>query len=188
MNRQRIPNTNEYYFHQDRSTPTASIPMPDVEIISTPQRKRKVGDTPPITHTQILTEKPPISPQTSSRPPSTNPTQWKNTSSSTLNNTRTHSPSPSRDVDIPKLHTPTIPFGSVSSKKKAKRTKSQTRADGMNNSSSTINNMVHQNPLKPYDSGSSIYRSLPDAEIIHGSSLSARKPSRSSGKFFYFFL
>jgi hypothetical protein len=195
MNRQPIINTNnEYYFHHDRSTPTVSIPMPDVELLSTPQRKRKVGDTQPLTSTQILADKPPISPQTSSSRPSsvvhrsnttTNPTHWKSTSSSTLNHTGRHSsPSSSMEVDVPKLHTPSIPFGSISSKKKAKRTKSQTRADEKANSSSTINKIVQQNPLQPYEFNRNTYNSLPDAEIIYGSNLTSFKPSRTNGKLF----
>jgi hypothetical protein len=194
MNRQRLPNTNtEYYFRHDNSTPTVSMPLADIEVIPTPQRKRKVGDTPPLTNTKILAEKPPIFPQTSSRPPSTiqspsintNPTQWKNTSSSTLNNPGTHSTtSLSRDIDAPKLNAPTISFGSVSSKKKPKRTKSQSRNDGMTSSSSTINKLAQQNPTKPNESWAKTYGSLPDAEIIHGTSLTSLKPSKSSSKLF----
>ncbi len=194
MNRQRLPNTNiEHQYYHDNSASPVPIPFADIEVIPTPQRKRKVGDTPPLTNTKILAEKPPIFPQTSSRPPSTiqpsnnttNPTQRNYTSSSTLNNAGIRSKtSPSRDVDTPKLHAPLISFGRTSKKKKPKRTKSQSRADGVTSSSSTISTLVQQNPTKTNQSWVKTYGSLPDAEIIHGGSLTSLKPSKSSSKLF----
>jgi len=194
MNRQRLPNTNiEHQYYHDNSASPVPIPFADIEVIPTPQRKRKVGDTPPLTNTKILAEKPPIFPQTSSRPPpttqpsniTTNPTQWKNTSSSTLNNAGTHSTtSPSMDVDTPKLQAPLISFGGASKKKKPKRTKSQSRVDGVTSSSSTISNLAQQNPIKPNQSWTKTYGSLPDAEIIHGGRLTPIQPLKPSSKLF----
>jgi hypothetical protein len=197
MNRQRLPNTNtEYHFYHDNAIPTVSIPIADIEVIPTPPRTRNVGETPPSTNRKIVVEKPPIFPQTSSRPPSssttapsssiiTNPTQWKNTSSSTLNNSGIRSTTPtSKDVNTPKLNAPLIPFGSTSSKKKSQRTKSQSRGDGMASSSSTINNWTQQNPVNPTPSWTKTYGSLPDAEIIYGGSLTSLQPSKSNSKFF----
>ncbi|CAF3144603.1 unnamed protein product [Rotaria sp. Silwood2] len=185
MNRQRLPNTNiEYHYQNDSSMPLISIPFTDIEVIPTPQRKRKVGDTPPINVSQIVVEKPPIFPQTSSRPQSnisTNPTQWKNTSLSTLNHSemRTTTSSP-RDHETPKLNAPLISFGGTPNKKKTKRTKSQSRADGMSGSSSTINNLVKVNPVQPYRSWESAYGSLPDAEVISDDNFTSYKPSKTS--------
>jgi len=190
MNRQRLTNTNiEHHYYHDTSTASASIPLPDIEVIPTPQRKRKVGDTPPLTNTKVLAEKPPI-PQTSSRPPSATqpsnitsiPTQPKYTSASALSNTGTHSTT--MEVDAPKLNAPLISFGGASKKKKPKRSKSQSGADTTVSSSSTINNLAQKKPTKPDQSWIKTYGSLPDAEIIQGGNLTPVRSSRSKGKFF----
>lgn len=189
MNRQRLPNTNiEHHYYQDNLTPTGSIPIADIEVIPTPQRKRKVGDTPPSNNNRILVEKPPIIPQTSSRPSSTiqptNATQWKSTASSTLNTSGAHSTtSLSMDPDAPKLNAPSISFGTSSKKKKSKRATSQNRLDGMTSSTSTINNLVHQNPTKPDRSWPKTYGSLPDAEVYYSGTLTPSKQSKSKRRF-----
>ncbi|CAF1182449.1 unnamed protein product [Rotaria sordida] len=190
MNRQRLPNTNiEYRYQNDSSMPSVTIPLTDIEVIPTPQRKRKVGDIPPYNNTQVVVEKPPMFPQTSSRSPprgypsniSTNPTQWIGTSSSALNNTEIHSPrSQSRDRDVPKLNAPLVTFGGTPSKKKPKRTKSQSRADGMSGSTTTISNLVKLNPVQPSRPWASTYGSLPDAEIISDDRFTGYKPSKPS--------
>ncbi|CAF1129970.1 unnamed protein product [Rotaria sp. Silwood1] len=187
MNRQRLPNINiEYRYQNDNSMPAVTIPYADVEVISTPQRKRKVGDAPSLNTTQMVVDKPPIFPQTSSRPPSntnTNPVQWRNTSSSssTLNTSETRAASASsRDRDVPKLNAPLINFGGTSNKKKPKRTKSQSRADRTSDSSSTIANLVKLNPVQPYRPWSSTYGSLPDAEIISDDNYTSYRPSKTS--------
>ena len=195
MNRQYVTNTNTDHYrpYHDNTTPKLSIPLADIEVIPTPQRKRKVGDTPPLSTIKILAEKPPIIPQTSSRSSSTiqsstnitNPTQWKNTSSSTLNNTGSYRiTSPPMDVDAPKLNTPSVSFGSSSNKKKSKRTKSQTRADGMTTSSSTISALAQQIPTRPDRSWAKTYGSLPDAEIMHAGSLTSLGSSKSTSNLF----
>jgi hypothetical protein len=178
MNRQRSP---DYNYRQNYSTSPVSIPLADVEFIPTPQSKRKVDDNSSLSKTRIIAEKPPIFPQTSS-----NPNQWKSTSSSTLNNAeRKSAKSPSMRTDSPKLNTPSIPFGSTSSKKKSKQPKSKSRTDGMTTSSSTINNLIQQNPIQPNRSWTTnTYGSLPDAEIIYGGSLTSLKPSKPISTFF----
>ncbi len=191
MNRQRSPDYNyhqnystspDYNYPQNYSTSPVSIPLADIEFIPTPQSKRKVDDTSSLTKTRIIAEKPPIVPQTSS-----NPTQWKSTSSSTLNNPgRKSSKSPSMRTDSPKLNTPSIPFGSTSSKKKSKQPKSKTRTDGMTSSTSTINNLMRQNPIEPNRSWTNTYGSLPDAEIIYGGSVTSLKPSKPISTLFLF--
>ncbi|CAF2084845.1 unnamed protein product [Rotaria magnacalcarata] len=191
MNRQRLPNSNsEYRYQNDSVMPSIKIPLADVEVMNTPQRKRKVGDTPPLMNTQRLADKPPVFPQTSSRPPSTiqpsnltsNPTQWNSMSSSTYNNnmdTRAARPT-SKDNDVPKLNAPSISLSSAPNKKKTKRTKSQSRADEINASSSTISNLVRINPVQPNRAWSSTYGSLPDAEIIPDNGFNSFKPSKST--------
>ncbi|CAF3505735.1 unnamed protein product [Adineta steineri] len=177
MNRQRL---SEYNFQREKSTSPISIPLADIEVIPTPQQKRKVDNISPYNNTQILVDKPPIYSQNSPYPISyvtSNPTQWKSTSSSTLNNTGVYSSSTQMDVDAPKLHTPSVPFGSVSSKKKSKASKSKTRTDGMTSSSTTINNLIQQNPIQPHRSWSNTYGSLPDAELVYDHSLKPLKPS-----------
>ena len=134
----------------------------------TPSQKRKVD---------------PISIQ---KPASPKTTHWKTTSSSTLSNTGTNrAASPSVEVDVPKLHTPTVPFGSTSSKKKPKKSKSKSRADGKTSSSTTINNLIQQNPLRPGRPWTNTYGSLPDAEFIYDSALktTTSKPSKQTSKF-----
>jgi len=179
MNRQRSP---DYNYRQNYSTSPVSIPLADIEFIPTPQSKRKVDDNSSLSKTRIIAEKPPIFPQNSS-----NPTQWKSTSSSTLNNAeRKSAKSPSMRTDSPKLNTPSIPFGSTSSKKKSKQPKSKSRTDGMTTSSSTINNLMRQNPIEPNRSWKNTYGSLPDAEIIYGGSLASLKPTKPISTLFLF--
>jgi hypothetical protein len=184
MNRQRSPNTNiERHYYHDNLTPTGSIPIADIEVIPTPSYKRKVEDVSSSTHSRVLTEKPPIYPPTSTI--TTNSTQSKNTSSSTLNKIGVRSTA--TDVDAPKLNAPTISFGSTSNKKKAKRSKSQSRTDAKTSSSSTIDKLAQQTPTKPDQSWRKTYGSLPDAEIIYGgSSISSLKPSKPNSKLFLY--
>jgi hypothetical protein len=196
MNRQPLSNTNIEYYNQnyDRSPPL-SIPLPDIDVYNTPQRKRKVGDFPSVPTTQIRAENSPRFPQTSSGSPltiqspsvTTKPTEWKSVSSSTLNNTGTRpTTSFAKDVEVPKLRSPVIPLGSSSNKKKPKRTKSQSRSDGLTGSSTTINNLVQLNPVTPNRSWANTYGSLPDAEIMYDSSLTSFRPSKTNGELFEF--
>lgn len=185
MNRQLYANTNiEQSYYHDNPRATGSIPIPDVEMMPTPQQKRRAPDIPPPGDTRIITEKPPMF----AGPPSTavtNPTPWKSTSSSTLNNPDARSTrSSTKDVSTPKLNAPIVSLGAGSNKKKSKGTKSQTRTDGMSSSTSTINQIVHQNPNRPNEAWRTTYGSLPDAEIIYGGSSTSLKPSKKKGTFF----
>ena len=188
MNRQRFTNTGieHSYYHDNSTTATGSIPIADVEVISTPQQKRRAPDMATTNGSRIVTEKPPMA----SRPGSTtgtNPAPWNSTSSSTLNNPDARSTrSSTMDVSTPRLNAPTVSFGGGSNKKKDKRTKSQTRLDGMSSSSSTISKLAEQNPARPNETWKSTYGSLPDAEIIYGGSSTSLKPSKSKGLFFLY--
>ncbi|CAF3508156.1 unnamed protein product [Rotaria socialis] len=174
MNRQRLPNSNsEYRYQNDSVLPSIKIPLADVEVMHTPQRKRKVGDTPPLMSTPRLAEKPPVFPQTSSRPPSTYNNNNNNMDTRAARST-------SKDNDAPKLNAPSISLGSTPNKKKTKRTKSQSRADEINGSSSTISNLVRINPVQPNRAWSSTYGSLPDAEIIPDNGFNSFKPSKNT--------
>lgn len=186
MNRQRLTNPygNDYYFPHDNSISTVPNPLADVEVISTPQRTRNTADMPLSNATNILIEKPPMSPKSStSRPPSTQPinivnarTQSKTGSSSSLNKSLTI------ENQSPKLNAPTISLGSTSNKRKAKRTKSQTRADEVTSSTSTIHKLSKQDPIRPDRSWQSTYGSLPDAEIMSNVSLPISQPVKSKVK------
>lgn len=186
MNRQRFTNTGieHSYYHDNSTTATGSIPFADVEVMSTPQQKRRAPDMQATNGSRIVTEKPPIA----SRPASTivtNPAPWNTTSSSTFNNPDARSTrSSTTDMSTPKLNAPTVSFGGGSNKKKDKRTKSQTRLDGMSTSSSTINKLAQHDPARPNEAWKSTYGSLPDAEIIYGGSSTSLKTSKNKGLFF----
>ncbi|CAF0819671.1 unnamed protein product [Adineta ricciae] len=158
MSRQR---QIDYHYQHERSTSPVSIPLPDIETMPTPSQKRKVD---------------PISIEKPSTP--------KTTSSSILSNTGINrAASPSREVGVSKLRTPTVPFGSTSSKKKPKKSKSKSRADGKTSSSTTINNLIQQNPLGPSRSWTSAYGSLPDVELVSDNALkTTTKPSKQTNK------
>jgi len=183
MNRQRLSNpyTSEYYFHPDNSTATITVPLADVEVIRTPQQTRRTTDAPLSNATNILIEKPPMSPKSTSRPPSTTTqpidivhthTQSKIGSSSSLNK------SLNIENQSPKLNAPSIPLGSTSTKRKTKRTKSPTRAEKMASSTSTINKLGKHDPIRPDRSWAATYGSLPDAEIMSNATLTPTKPSK----------
>lgn len=170
--------------------PSISIPFADVEVIPTPRSKRKVGDSPSMPKTQILTEKPPMFPSTTSRSPlniGMNSPQLKGASSSGLNkNVSNPILSSSENSNVPKLNAPSIPFDNKSRKKQPKRTKSQSRADAMAASTSTISNLVKANPLQPNQMWTNPYGSLPDAELLYDDGRSSSKPSnRKNGKLFF---
>jgi hypothetical protein len=105
------------------------------------------------------------------------------TSSLMLNNAdRRSTTSLTRDVEVPRLNAPTTPVAVSNTKKKNKRSKSKSRSNEMTTSSSTISNLVEQNPLTVTNrSWRNTYGSLPDAELLHvGTTNSTLGPNTSS--------
>ena len=193
MNRQRLANTNaEYHYYHDNVTSSGSIPAPDVQVYPGPVYQSRTPNLTPSSTRRIVTEKPPISPPSSTRQPTTiqpsnigvNPAQSKSTSSSTLSNTGARSTS--AEVDVPKLTAPTIPFGSISSKKKAKRTKSQAGPDTKSNSSLSVSGLGPQTSTRSEQSWRKTYGSLPEVEVMQTDNIGRSKPSKSTGKFSYY--
>jgi hypothetical protein len=190
MNRQRLPNTStEYSYYHDNVTSSGSIPIADVEVIPTPVYQFRAPNLTPSSTRRIVTEKPPISPPSSSRQPSTmqpsnigmNPTQSKSTSSSTLSNTGVRTTT-TAEVDVPKLVAPTISFGSISSKKKAKRNKSQAGTDTKSNSSLSVSGLTPSTPTRSGQPWRKTYGSLPEVEVIHTGNITPSKPSKYNSK------
>ncbi|CAF0787520.1 unnamed protein product [Adineta steineri] len=174
-NHQRLPYTNFEYsnHHHDTSIPTRTIS--DINIIPTPPQHRKIDSA-----LHSLAENTPILPQTSSTLPSsltftTNPNQWKGTSSSSLNNSEIRSTIPPPiDVDIPKLHTPLVPLGVNTTKREPKQTNLPFHYNDPYNSTSTINKLN-----QPYIG---TYTSVPDTESIHNGNSISSKPTQYNSK------
>lgn len=186
--------TIEYYYPTENPMPSITMPLADVEVIHTPQPKRKVADTPPITNTPRVVERPPTFTEPSSGPFSTSypsninsyPTQPRGLPPSSYQPAEMRSTtSLYRDSDVPKLNTPVVNFGSTSSKKKPKRTKSQSRADEVHASTPVLSSLVTTNPVKPSRLTTSTYGSLPDAEIISSNELNSFKAPKPNRKYHF---
>ena len=179
-----------YHYGYDRS-PHPSMTLTDIEVLSTPQPTRRQNDY-TMTNDPMVTTKPPSLPQAPYRPSSgiqsppmtANSNQWRSTS--TLNNADTRSRSSSKDPSSPKLNAPRSPFGSPSTKKKTKASKSKSPSKGATNSSTTVSGLIGENPLTPNQQWGSTYGSLPDAEVMYGSTKSTGKPSKKASKSFSF--
>lgn len=178
------------YYNERQAMSTTSLPISDVEVM--PMAMRRVDGTTSYSTSEYVTTKPPTFPQStaSSRPSSTvpmtsNTLQRKTTSSSTLNNVEMRSTtSLAKEPDAPKLNAPTLSLGSTSSKKKQKAKKTKSGGNEMVTSTSTIANLVEQNPLNKKQSWANTYGSLPDAEAMYGGSTTygstATKPASES--------
>jgi hypothetical protein len=166
LNRQRFSDiNNEYSYRHD---------IPSNEIIVTPRQQHFLVDNPSLTTSQILAQKSPLLPSSSTHPSVT----WKATSSSSLNNSELRPKiSFATDTDVPKLNTPLIPYGSTSSRTEIKRPDFQSRFNDKYNSSSSVHNS-----FQPDQSYRVTYGSLPDAEILPNDNFNSLKPILSNSK------
>lgn len=149
----------DYYFYNERQSRSTAAPMSDVEVLSTPQRRR-VNEA--YSTTQNYTSRPPLA-------TSTNSLQYRSSSPSTIL---------AKDSDSTKLRPPSSPFGSTSNKKKEKKSKAKTTTT----SATTVSQLLEQNPLDVNRSRTNIYGSLPDAEVIYDGTANSIRPSRYSSK------
>ena len=160
----------DYYFYNERQSRPTAAPMSDVEVLSTPQRRRVNED---YSTTQNYSSRPPLA-------TSTNSLQYRSSSSSTLNNAEMRSSTIlAKDPESTKLKPPSSPFGSTSNKKKEKKPKTKTTTT---TPSTTVSQLLEQNPLDVNRSRTNIYGSLPDAEVIYDGTANSIRQTRYSGK------
>lgn len=143
------------------------------------QHQYQRDESPSLTTAQILAENIPIlsPPITYSPKSATHSHQWMNTSTSSLNNTTMRSPTSSVDADAPKLNTPVVSLGHLSSTDTSKRPPSRARFDESYNSLSNLSNIV-----QPSYSYTSTTGSVPGPENTHSTSFNSLKPTISNSK------
>ena len=113
---------------------------------------------------------------------STNSSSWKGVPSPTLYHTELRpTGSSSMDVDAPRLNAPSLYYDDTSRKNKSK-----SRLNGNYGSSSTVDQMIVQNPLDPTRSKTDRSRPLPDAEMMtNGVRMGLSKPNKTAASRFF---
>lgn len=164
--------------HNHRRRQSSSPPStPELETIAHPQRTRMNNDHSPHRATHALVKINPLLSSTTSQPTTTS-YPWKTTSNTSLNNTEIRSTTSSpMDVDVPKLHAPSVPLGISTHKKELKPTPSLSYPEQTYNSLSTTSSVIH-----PNRSHTVTYGSLPDTSTTQKENFTSVQTTPSNSK------